>query len=184
LSLLGLLHCFWGAQFIGTWLDFTSFIFNHTVQSITAKLVLSDWLQLQLTIQGAPPRLDDANWASNLKIWLLLHRFRIFTHLSGFLSRFQVYFLLLRRREAVRPICAWSSWASVRTCAPVLLRWVQMRRVSYVRGPYVGFNKKQGRLRFLLFSLAKLSHWISPFQLDFHRDFYRISYSPLFACQR
>jgi len=61
LSLLGVVHCIWGAQFIGFDLQFHPLIFNQWAVDIPAKLALFDWLQLQSTIQGAPPRLGDAN---------------------------------------------------------------------------------------------------------------------------
>ena len=44
-----------------------------------------DWLQLKLTIQGTPPRLGDANWASNLEFLLLYSRFWVFTIYRDFI---------------------------------------------------------------------------------------------------
>jgi len=72
-SLLGVSIGAWGAQFIGNWTELGAFISNHAVHGITARLELSDWFQLQLTIQKMPHRLGDAIGALNLKNLLQHH---------------------------------------------------------------------------------------------------------------
>jgi len=84
LSLLGGVHCFWSAQFIGDCFDFQLFIFNHSVECLTAKLGLPDWSWLQLTIQALLYRPGDTNCMSNLKKFLLEWPFHIFTIFGDF----------------------------------------------------------------------------------------------------
>ena len=67
LSLLGVWHCIWRAQFIENSIGFESFIFNRAVWLITAKLKLSDWFLFQLTTQNKPCGIGDATCAFNLK---------------------------------------------------------------------------------------------------------------------
>jgi len=66
LSLLGLLHCIWGAQFIGIGVEFAPLIFNRSVHPSPAKLRLSDWPAVQLATQEAPLRLGDMICMFNL----------------------------------------------------------------------------------------------------------------------
>ena len=79
LSLLGVFICFRDAQFIGVGIDFASLISNRMAEGITAKLGLSNWLQLRLTNQKMPHGLDDTIGAFNLKNLLQHHRFHLLT---------------------------------------------------------------------------------------------------------
>ena len=103
LSLLFCVHCFWGAQFIGNWINFGALIFNRVLLPSPAKLAHCDWSQPQLTIQDPPRWQGDANCALNLEILLQRSRFRIFTIYRDFISnlfRFSFYCWGRRRFKA------------------------------------------------------------------------------------
>jgi len=173
LSLLGVLHCFWGAQFIGFDLDFHPLISNRSVPCITAKLDRSDWFQLKLAIQGAPPRLGDANWASNLMFLLLWSWFRFsslyrdFYWISSTYSfttdeerRFKVSGRGLRtpkRRRAPGFSCAEFMWRMPFKCGSRLSGLMRQRDASVSPVPSRVFSAN-GRLHLNWFSLDFL-HW-------------------------
>jgi len=84
LSLLGVVHCIWGAQFIAFRFQLQPLIFYCVLQRIPAKLECSDWSSLQLTTQGAPPRLGDTICLFNLRNFQLQWPFCIFTNYRDF----------------------------------------------------------------------------------------------------